>query len=79
MSWEPWNKATTKRAPAPPDRRPVETRIRELLDAGTDYADIVEQLAADKVTYGRVAQVESLAQLDHRNDPPNATPPFPRR
>lgn len=80
MSWEPWNKVVTKAAPKPPpDRRPIETRVRELLDAGLDPFEIVEQLGADVCTPGLVGRVASLAQMDHRNDPPNAAIPPPRR
>lgn len=78
MSWEPWNKVTTKARPAPPDRRPIRTRIRELLDQGVDHFEVIEQLGADVCTPGLVAEVDALGQLDRRNELPNVLPPTRR-
>lgn len=74
MNWKPWNDVVTKPRPKLPDTRPLETRVRELVDAGMDDVDIIEELGADKVTRGDIARVASLAHLDRRNTPP-ALPP----
>lgn len=78
MSWKPWNTVVTKKRPQPPDMRPIETRVRELLDAGYDAVEIVEEIGADKVSRGKIAEVATLARLDRRNEVAPHLPP-PRR